>query len=238
MTYTATISGAKDAAGDPMNAPVTWSFTTTTTAQPAPAVTYTPAAGATNVAVSVAPTATFNEAVQSSTIGWSIKNGSATVAATGVYNSTSNTLTMTPSAPLAYGTTYTVTISGAQSSTGVAMTAPVSWSFTTDPAAPALTSVTPASGATGVSITSPVTATFNEAVQSGTIGFTLTSSSGTVSTALLYSSSTNTATWTPSAALAYGTTYTATVTGSTSFPCPSRTRFPEWLLRSRFRSAT
>ena len=53
------------------------------------------------------------------------------------------------------------------------MNASFSWSFTTGPA-PAVTFNTPASGATGVATGSDVTPTFNEAVQSGTITFTLT----------------------------------------------------------------
>ena len=80
--------------------------------------------------------------------------------------------------------------------------------------APAVTTCSPAWNATGVAVSSPVTATFNEAVQSGTIGFTLTNPSGsTVAATVAYNSSTNTATLTPSAALANSTTYTATVSG-------------------------
>ena len=78
-----------------------------------------------------------------------------------------------------------------------------------------MSSYTPASGATSVAVSSPVSATFNEAVQSGTISFTLTTSSGTeVAGTASYNSSTNTVTFTPSAALANGTTYTATVSGA------------------------
>ena len=54
------------------------------------------------------------------------------------------------------------------------MSGPFSWSFTTDPAQPKVTSETPASGATDVAVSTTATATFNEAVQSGTITFTLT----------------------------------------------------------------
>ncbi len=210
--YTANVSGVMDMAGDPMSGSASWSFTT---ALPAPIVSgHGPATSATGVAVSAAMTATFNEAVQSGTIGWSIKNGTATVAATPVYNSSTNTVTMTPNSPLAYGTTYTVTISAATSSGGVPMASPFSWSFATDPAPPSVTKDSPSSGATGVAITAPVTATFNEAVQSGTIGFTLKNGSNTVATNFSYNSSTNTATWAPTTALANGTTYTATVSGA------------------------
>ena len=119
-----------------------------------PAVTgETPATNATNVAISSGVTATFNEAVTASTITFTLKNSAGTAVADSVaYNSSTNSVTLTPSAALAYSTTYTATISGAQSSSGVAMTAPFSWSFTTDPTQPSVSSHTPASGATGVAV--------------------------------------------------------------------------------------
>jgi len=213
--YTATISGAKSTSGVTMTAPFSWSFTTD--AAPPSVTSKTPASGATGVAVSTAPTATFNEAVQASTISFTLKNGSNTVATTFSYNSSTNTATWTHSTPLAYGATYTATVSGAKDSAGDPMTSAVSWSFTTAAAVtPTVTSETPVSGASGVAVSSPISATFNEAVQSSTIGLTLENGSNTVATTFSYNSSTNTATWTPSAALAYGTTYTATISGAQS----------------------
>ena len=62
-----------------------------------------------------------------------------------------------------------------------------------------------------------LTATFNEDVQANTVSFTLASSSGTsVTGSVSYNSATDAATFTPSTALAYGTKYTATVTGAAS----------------------
>jgi Concanavalin A-like lectin/glucanases superfamily/Bacterial Ig-like domain len=106
---------------------------TTAVSSPAPSVTSaTPGSGATAVVTNSGVTATFNKAVQSSTIGWSIKTsaGSA-VSATVAYNSSTNTVTMTPSANLAYSTMYIVTISGAEDTAGDPMSGPVTWSFTT-----------------------------------------------------------------------------------------------------------
>ena len=81
---------------------------------------------------------------------------------------------------------------------------------------PAVISTTPAAGSTEVSTSSPnITATFNEAVQSGSISFVLTDSGGnTVPTSLSYNTTTNTATFTPTVALTGGKTYTATVSGA------------------------
>ena len=185
----------------------------------APAVTgETPGSGATGVATNTAVTATFNEAVVASSIttgDFVLKNsGGTAVAATVSYNSSTDTATLTPSARLANSTTYTATISGVTDGSGHTMASPVSWSFTTGPA-PAVVSATPASGATGMSTSSPATATFNEAMQAGTINFTLVNSAGTaVAATVSYNSSTFTTTLTPTSALTAGTTYTATVSGA------------------------
>ena len=215
-TYTATISGAQSTSGVPMTSPFSWSFTTDP-ASVAPTVTSeTPASGATDLAVSTAPTATFNEAVQSSSISFTLKNSSgSSVAGSISYNSTTYVTIFTPSSALAYNTTYTATISGAQSTSGVPMTSPFSWSFTTDPAAPKVVSESPASGATSVAVTTKVTATFNEAVQASTISFTLKNSAGRlVAARVTYNSTTDTATLTPTSSLSYSTKYTATVSGA------------------------
>ena len=228
-TYTATVSGATDSAGDPMTSAVSWSFTTA--AAVAPAVTSeTPASGATNVAVSTAPTATFNEAVQAGTISFTLKSSSGTVAGSSSYNSTTNVTTFTPTSALAYSTTYTATISGAESTSGVTISAPFSWSFTTAAAvAPAMTSETPASGATKVAVLTAPTATFNEALQASTISFTLKNSSGsTVAGSISYNSTTYVTTFTPTSALASNTTYTATVSGAESSSGVSMTAPFSW----------
>ncbi len=213
-TYTATVSGAEDSIGDAMNGSTSWSFTTDPL-QPAVS-SHTPASGATGVAVSSLPGATFNEAVQAGTVTFTLAtSGGTAVAGTASYNATTNTETFTPKAALAYGTTYTATVSGAEDSIGDPMNGSTSWSFTTDPLQPAVTSYTPASGAAGVAVSTAPTATFNEAVQSGTVTFTLATSGGTaVAGTASYNATTNTETFTPAAALGYGTKYTATVSGA------------------------
>ena len=213
-TYTATVSGAKDTDGDPMSGSTTWTFTTDAL-QPAVS-SHTPASGATGLAVSAAPSATFNEAVQSGTVTFTLATSAGTaVAGSATYNAATNSETFTPTSPLLYGTTYTATVSGAKDTDGDAMAGPVTWSCTTDPLQPSVSSHTPTSGATGVTVSSSPTATFNEAVQSGTVTFTLATSAGTaVAGTASYNAATNTETFTPTAPLAYGTTYTATVSGA------------------------
>jgi PKD repeat protein len=212
-TYIATLT-ATDAAGHSASASAT--VTVAANATPPSVTGSTPSSNATGVPVSATPSATFNEGVQAGTISFSLTtSGGTSVPGTLSYNSTTNTETFTPNAPLAYATKYKATVSGAKSVTGVSMAASYSWSFTSDPLQPAVSSYTPSSGATGVSVSASPSATFNEAVQASTITFTLVSNAGTsVAGAVSYNTANHTATFKPNAALAYGTTYTATVSGA------------------------
>jgi methionine-rich copper-binding protein CopC len=184
-----------------------------------PAVTAeSPLANATGVSTGATVSATFNEPVTSSSIVFSLTGpGNSSVATTLSYNSTTNVATWTPTTTLATNTTYTAAITNATNSSGNSMSAPVTWTFTTAaPVIPTVTAETPISGATGVSTATTVTATFNEAVTSSSIVFALTNpSDATIATTLSYNSTTNVATWTPTAALAPNTTYTATITNAT-----------------------
>ncbi|HEX9547789.1 MAG TPA: DUF4082 domain-containing protein, partial [Acidimicrobiales bacterium] len=107
-------------------------FDTTQPATP-PAVTgVTPSAGSTGVPVSVAPTATFSQAVVSSTVSFTVKDSAGnSVAGSVSLNGAGTVATFTPSSSLAASTTYTATVSGAQNSSGTPMSSPFSWSFTT-----------------------------------------------------------------------------------------------------------
>jgi hypothetical protein len=82
--------------------------------------------------------------------------------------------------------------------------------------APLVVSTNPANGATGVLINQVLTATFSEAMNPSTISattFTLSSAAGTtVAGTVSYSATGFTASFTPSAALGFNTTYTATIT--------------------------
>ena len=103
----------------------------------APAVSsVTPSSGATGVAVSAAPTATFSQPVTPSTVSFTMTDSGAdssgnSVAGTVSFNSADTVATFTPSSPLAGSDTYTATVSGAQNASGTAMSGPYSWSFTT-----------------------------------------------------------------------------------------------------------
>jgi hypothetical protein len=95
--------------------------------------------------------------------------------------------------------------------------------FTTvDTTPPTVTSTSPANGATGVGITTAVTATFSEALDPTTVNastFDLrTSSNALVAASISYDAGTQTATLTPTSALANSATYTATLHGGTTDP--------------------
>lgn len=220
-TYTATITtGAVDSTGTALAANDTWTFATG--AAPPTVIAETPSAGAAGVGVGSTITATFSEAMQASTItasSFTVTDGSGnSVAGSVSYSTGNNTATFTPSADLAYATMYTAAISsGVMSSAGVGLTTGVQWQFTTAaaPPAPMVTVVTPANGATGVGVSTDLTAVFSEAMNASTINtttFTLSGGSGGVAGTVAYDTTSMTATFTPSARLASGTTYTATLT--------------------------
>ncbi|MGA2909601.1 MAG: Ig-like domain-containing protein [Terracidiphilus sp.] len=221
-TYTATITtGVTSSGGVALASNYTWTFTT---AQgPAPTVTAaTPTNGATDIAITSAVTATFSEAMLSSTITGSTltltPQGGSAVAATVTY--AANVATLTPTTPLAYNTTYTATITtGVQSSLGTALSANYTWTFTTATAPPpGISAVTPANLSTTAAISTTVTATFNQTMNSATITgstFTLTGPGNTsVQGTVAYNAVSSVATFTPSANLAYNTAYVATLSAS------------------------
>ena len=134
--YTGTITtGAKDAAGNAIASNYTWSFTTAAAADvTAPTVlTVAPANSATSIAVNSNVSATFSEAMNSSTITsttYTLKQGTTSVAGSVSYSGT--TATFNPTSDLAGGKVYTATITtGAKDAAGNAITAAKTWSFTT-----------------------------------------------------------------------------------------------------------
>jgi len=224
--YTATITtGVKDVSGNALAANKVWAFTTVPDNTPPIVSSTSPTDGATNVAIATVVTATFSEAMDATTISgttFTLKTtvGATTVAGTVSYNAGTRTATFTPTSPLANNTNYTATITtGAKDAAGNAMAANKVWAFTTipDTTPPIVSSTSPTDGGTNVAITTAVTAIFSEPMNASTIGgttFTLKTTSGGVPVAgsVSYSAGTNTATFTPTLALATNTVYTATIT--------------------------
>jgi hypothetical protein len=180
-----------------------------------------PANGATNVSINTTIGATFNEAMSLATIGSAsfTVTGPGGTAVAGAVTCSGTVATFTPTAPLAYSSIYTVTITtGAANLGGAHLLNNYVWTFTTITSPPAVIAVVPANGAISVPIGQVLSATFSEGMNPATISgstFTVTGPGGAVTGAVAYSGVT--ATFTPSANLAYNTLYTATITtGATS----------------------
>jgi hypothetical protein len=226
--YTATITtGAEDLEGTALVSNYVWTFTTA--AAPivtAPTVISTiPLSAAMSVPLNQIVSATFSMAMNPATISSATFKltgpGSTAVSGLVAYAAVGNTLTFTPTANLAPSTLYTGTITtGAQNLAGTALASNYVWTFTTGTAVavipPELVLTVPANAAITVPLNQAVSATFSEAmnpltITTGTFQLTgpgATAIAGTVS----YDAINFIATFTPTALLTAGTTYTATVT--------------------------
>ncbi len=227
--YTATVTGVRSlTTGVVLVAPSVWQFTTIASAPTVTAVA--PMNNATGVPVNTtAITAAFSEAVQPLTGTASFTVTCAlpcTISGAVTLDSTSRIATFTSGAALTPSTTYTATVTGARSvATGLAMVSPYTWQFTTgstaDATRPQVVSTVPATTTpgptTGVATNTGISALFTEEMNPASLtstSFTLTcvlpctAPAGTVT----YAVGNRTAVFTPAAALAPNTTYTATVT--------------------------
>jgi Ca2+-binding RTX toxin-like protein len=132
-TYTATLSGMRDNAGNLM-ATTTWSFTT----GPAPVITASsPAAGAAAVRRNANVTATFSEAitgVSAATVRLTRVSTGAVVTTTASFNPTTRVLTIDPALSMAPNAQYRATITGGTGAVRDPAGNPVTtrtWTFTT-----------------------------------------------------------------------------------------------------------
>ena len=220
--YTATITtGATDMFGNALASNFVWTFTTgANPCAPPTVVSVFPVSGTTGICPNTLVTATFNRAMNPSTINATTFTlvGPGNTPVTGVVTYTGTTATFAPSSALAFTTLYTATITtGAKDTFGNALASNFVWTFTTSSALcapPTVISVTPLSGMTGVCPSTVVTATFSRAMNPATINtatFTLTGPGTTPVTGVVtYTAST--ATFTPSNPLTLNTLYTATIT--------------------------
>ena len=148
--YTATVTtGARDAAGNPLPAAKTWSFTTTSR----PFVqSVSPAAGASGVARTTKVTAAFDRAMNKSSVeaAFSLKRTSNGATVSGSFSWNGNEMTFTPNAALNGTTSYTAAVgTGARDTAGTNLAAAKSWQFTTA-SQPVISTVMPSDGAAEV----------------------------------------------------------------------------------------
>jgi hypothetical protein len=223
--YTAKITtAATDTTGLPLAVNYVWSFRTVSGPTTPTVIATTPSNGATAVPVNQAVTATFNGAMNATTITgttFTLKAGGVSVTGVVTYVAGGSVATFTPAASLTASTVYTATITtGAQDLGGNALASNFVWTFTTaastDATRPTVVLTIPLNAATGVPINQVVSATFSKAMNAATINsttFTVTGPGTTPVTGLVaYASVGNTATFTPAASLAINTLFTATIT--------------------------
>ncbi|MEO6452609.1 MAG: Ig-like domain-containing protein [Ginsengibacter sp.] len=180
-----------------------------------------PADAATAVSLNTKVNATFNEAMDPSTITaatFIVTDGITPIA--GVITYAGTTATFSPTKNLTASTKYTGTIiAGVRDAAHNAMVSNYVWSFTTgigpDLIRPTVISTDPVNAATGVALNKKISATFSEVMDSVSVttSFTLanTTLGGTAVTGTVTYSGT-TAIFSPSADLAINTTYTGTIT--------------------------
>ena len=224
--YSGTITtSARDLAGNPLASSFNWTFTTGAAPDTlAPTVTSTlPANAAVNIPINTQITASFSEAMDPATVNpvTFVLAGPGNVPVTGSVTYVGLTATFSPAVPLTHATTYTgLLTTAARDLAGNQLASNYSWTFTTgatpDTLAPTVTSTDPANLANNVPTNQKINATFSEGMDPGTItnvNFRLTGPGATpISGTVTYVGLT--ATFTPNAALANSTAYTATVTNA------------------------
>jgi hypothetical protein len=233
-SYTVTVNGVTDLAGNGLTAPFTSIFATGAAPDitPPDVSSSSPINGAIGVARTVAPTVTFNEAMKASTIDGStivlrVTSSGTPVAGVVSYDPGTNTATFTPSGQLSFATQYTLSVTtGVQDLAGNPMASQFNATFTvmSNPDATPPTVIGFARiGAAGPPLEnrSMASVTFSEAMNPSTLNTSTVTMkndlngnpvSGTVS----YDSNTNTVYFLASAPLTYsdqpgGTSYTLTI---------------------------
>jgi hypothetical protein len=232
--YTGTITGATSlASGLPLASPFVWSFTTGPAPATPPTVTaVAPVNDATGVPLNIAGiTAAFSQPVTAIASGGAsftvtCAGPCSSPAGTATLNAAGTIATFAPGALLEPLTLYTGTVTGVASvAGGLVLVNPFVWTFTTgatlDTTRPRVTVTVPATTSPGptanVAANTAVTAVFTEDMAPTTLtdtSFTLVCSAPCVSPGgtVSYAVGSRTAVFTPTAVLADGTTYTATVT--------------------------
>jgi len=182
-------------------------------------VSVTPANGAITVPVSSVITATFNKAMNPTSLNTSSFTavGPTGAIVTGTVTFSGTTATFTPAAMLAASSMYTATITtGAKDTNGNALAGNSVWSFTTG-TIPTVISTNPVNAAISIPINRKITATFSEAMNPATVTaagvFSLKVTTGGVLVpgTATYVAANNTVIFSPTANLLPNTQYTATI---------------------------
>ena len=205
-----------------------WSFTTEPAPTPPQVVEPTsPPNGAVDVLITLVIQVTFTEAMNEASTEAAFSIGPV-IAGTFSWNPSSTILTFTPSADLAYDTVYSIIIAGTAQDQeaetldgdydGVSEGSPTddySFSFTTQaaPTPPQVISTSPTDGAIGISLSTTIQITFSEAMNEASTEAAF-SIGPVVAGVFSWNPGSTILTFTPSADLSYGTTYTVTIDGT------------------------
>ncbi|MCG6167510.1 Ig-like domain-containing protein [Leptospira sp. FAT1] len=183
----------------------------------------TPGSGVNGIPLNSSVQVTFNAPLDGSTVLSStffIKQGNVSIPATITTNDT--TAVLMPNSSLAATTTYTVTVSqGIQSAAGISLKEDLIWNFTTaatvDVVAPAVSLTTPSVGANLIPSNSSVQIAFTESINCTTIDnvvLTLKNNATNADEPGTVNCLGSTATFTPTLALAFNTTYRVDLAGT------------------------
>jgi hypothetical protein len=192
----------------------------------APTVTaVSPIAGATGVPVNAVITVALSEPIAPDTTVVSVTCMSPCEGPQGkvTLDATDKIATFTPAANLAPLTSYTVTVTAANSlATGLALASPYTWSFSTGAlpttGSPMVSATSPPAGASGVAINTLITASFSESMNPLTItsaSFTLACPYGSpIAGTVGYAVDGTIATFTPATALPASTVCTGNISAA------------------------
>ncbi|HVT28291.1 MAG TPA: DUF4082 domain-containing protein, partial [Lacipirellulaceae bacterium] len=196
---------------------------------PPTVVSTNPANGATSVATNSSVTVAFSEKMDAATISNStvkILDGNSIVTSNVVFNSSNNSVTITPVVAFANSKTYTISLvgdyPGVKDLAGNALAQTFTSTFTTvasspvDTTPPTVSGISPANGTSNVATSASVTVAFSEALDASTVtssSVKLLSGNTAVSATVSYNASAKTVTIAPTAALSNSTTYTVSVQG-------------------------
>lgn len=204
--------GIRDVAGNALDAPFQFTFSTEAIDTMPPSIVATlPPDLATNVPITTMISATFSEALTPGTVtnsSFTVTDAGAAIAGTVNYDSTTFTATFVPAALLPNNTTLRADIFATVADlAGNTLSSPAVWTFTTEPGdttPPTVSSVNPMDQATDVAQNGLITATFSEDISPSTLdaGTFLVSAGGVSLPGIVgYDAATLTATFAPSTPL-------------------------------------
>ncbi len=218
-------TGVRDLAGNNLQSARTWSFTTSAAPDTTPPtiLAVAPPDGSTNVATSAFIAATFDEPMDPGTVNattFTLSSGSTSLQGTVNLSGDGRIARFSPTGGLPLGSNLTAQVTtGVKDLSGNGLQTTRVWSFKTtsavDTTPPTILAVNPPENSTNVATTAIIAATFNEAMDPGSINpttFTLSSGTTPLPGTVSLTGDGLIARFTSSGSLPLGTTLTALLT--------------------------